>query len=178
VSSVSDRGPLPLVQATCVLIGAGAVLIRGVPGSGKSSLAATLIARDGPRLPVRLVADDAVLVRAASGRLVAIAPEPTAGRIEMRGLGLVARPYERRAVVRLVADLVDPETIERLPETADATTVIADVIVPRIAVPAGDQVAADRVLAALSQGLSPGRPAGPVSAPQATYTGPRMRFRA
>lgn len=146
-----DRRPLPLVQATCVLIGAGAVLIRGAPGSGKSALAAALLARDGTRLPVRLVADDAVSVVARGDRLVAIAPEPIRGLMEMRGVGILPGPHEPRAVVRLVVDMVAPDRVERLPGPAEATVAIAGVVLPRIAVPAGDAAATGRVLAVLER---------------------------
>ncbi|WP_436643499.1 HPr kinase/phosphorylase [Microbaculum sp. FT89] len=142
-----NNRPLPLVQATCVLIGAGAVLIRGEPGSGKSALAAALLGRDGPRLPVRLVADDAVSVVACGDRLVAIAPDPIRGLMEMRGVGIIAGPHEPRAVVRLVVDMLAPARVERLPGAAEATVAIAGVVLPRIAVPAGDPAATDRVLA-------------------------------
>lgn len=143
-----DR-PLRLVQATCVLVGPGAVLIRGEPGRGKSSLAAALIARSDSRRAVRLVADDAVRLLACGDRLVALAPEPTRGRIEMRGVGIVATPFEPRAVVRLVVDLVDPLAVERLPD-ADAKVEIAGIELPHIALPGGDPASADRVLAALA----------------------------
>ncbi|MEJ8575031.1 hypothetical protein [Microbaculum marinum] len=151
--------PMSLVQATCVLVGAGAVLIRGAPGSGKSSLAAALLALSGPGRLVRLVADDAVLVRAASGRLVAVAPAPIRGAMEVRGLGIVPTSFEPRAVVRLVADLVAADRIERLPAGADARAVLCGVDLPRLALPAGDPAARERIVAALA--LAGGdRPAG------------------
>ena len=146
----SGTEALPLLQATCVLVGAGAVLIRGRPGSGKSSLAAALLSGDGPRCPVRLVGDDAVLICPSGGRLVAFAPDRARGLIEMRGLGLVAAPCEPRAVVCLVVDLVEPGAVERLPDPADAAMVVSGVEIPRLALPAGDAASPDRVRAALS----------------------------
>lgn len=156
----SDAGSLPLLQATCVLVGAGAVLIRGRPGSGKSSLAAALLAGDGPRGLVRLVGDDAVRICRAGGRLVAFAPEPARGLIEMRGLGLIAAACEPRAVVRLVVDLVEAGAVERLPDPVDAVTTVLGVEIPRIALPAGDAASPERVRAALSAALS-GRSTSP-----------------
>ena len=103
------------VHATCVEWGGGAVLLRGPPGSGKSDLGLRLIDDGG-----RLVADDQVQLDAIEGFLVASAPPPIAGKIEVRGLGPTELPEEKVAVsaqVALIADLVDGE-VERLPEPA------------------------------------------------------------
>lgn len=101
------------VHATCVEWSGGAVLLRGPPGSGKSDLGLRLIDGGG-----RLVADDQVQLDVIGGTLVAGAPPPIAGRIEVRGLGLIDLPEERvrpTANVVLIADLVGLE-VERLPE--------------------------------------------------------------
>lgn len=137
----------PLVQATCLLIGAGAVLIRGEPGSGKSALAADLIDRCDETTFIRLVGDDAIHVQAAGGRLVAFAPEPTRGLIEMRGIGLRPVPFEPRAVVRLVVDLVPADAVERLPEEPAPITEIAGIRLPGARLPRQDPANARRVLA-------------------------------
>lgn len=122
------------VHASCVLFGARAVLIRGPAGSGKSQLALALIAaaRSG-RLPfARLVADDRVALIAAYGRLIASAPGPTRGLIEVRGLGIRRIEHEPRAVVGLVVDLASKDAA-RLPEPA-ATCEILRVRLPRLPV--------------------------------------------
>ncbi|MCZ6861202.1 MAG: HPr kinase/phosphatase C-terminal domain-containing protein [Alphaproteobacteria bacterium] len=99
------------IQGTCVAVDGAGVLLRGSSGSGKSDLALRLI--DGGAF---LVADDLTrLVREGEG-LVALAPERLAGRIEARGLGIVAVPHIARAPLVLIVDLVAPEAIERLPE--------------------------------------------------------------
>src|SRR5258706_794686 len=98
------------LHATCVAIGGAAVLLRGPSGAGKSDLALRLI-----EAGARLVSDDQVLLTAESGRLVARAPAPIAGQIEARGIGIVPVPTATSAPVALVADLVAPEDIERLP---------------------------------------------------------------
>ena len=142
--SPDDR---PLVQATCVVIGAGAVLIRGEPGSGKSTLAADLIAQSDETQFIRLVGDDAVRVQASGGRLIASTPETTRGLVEMRGLGLRSVPFEPRAVIRLVVDLVPVETIERLPEERGPGTQIAGIRLPNVTLPRCDPANAQRILA-------------------------------
>lgn len=120
-------------HASCVLVGARAVLIRGPAGSGKSHLALALIdaARAG-RIPfARLVADDRVALSAAHGRLIASAPDATRGLIEVRGLGIRRIEFEPRALVGLVIDLASADAA-RLPEPAATTCEILKLRLPRL----------------------------------------------
>lgn len=119
------------LHATCIALPDGAdgwsgVLLRGAPGAGKSDLALRLI-DDG----ARLVADDQTLIRNADGTLFARAPDTIAGKIEVRGLGIVALPYLESVALTLVCDLVAGDAVERHPgpETAD----IEGVGLPRLA---------------------------------------------
>jgi serine kinase of HPr protein (carbohydrate metabolism regulator) len=120
------------LHATCVVVGEAGLLIRGDAGSGKSTLARTLIqaARQDGRF-ARLVSDDRTRIRASHGRLVAEAVAPIAGRIEVRGAGILPAAYERRAVVRLIVDL-SAEEPPRLPELQDTTIVLCGIMVPRL----------------------------------------------
>ncbi|HEV2082254.1 MAG TPA: HPr kinase/phosphatase C-terminal domain-containing protein [Brevundimonas sp.] len=102
------------LHATCVALfgpaGWTGVLLTGASGSGKSDLALRLIHGGA-----RLVADDATLVWRDGEALHAACPDTIAGRMEVRGLGIVAAPS--RTVVRLglvVACVGHPP--ERLPE--------------------------------------------------------------
>ena len=97
------------LHATAVAIGGAAVLIEGRSGAGKSDLALQLIDRGAV-----LIADDRALVVRDGGRLVAKAPAAMAGRIEVRGLGVVAVPHVAQAPVALVIRLADED--QRLPE--------------------------------------------------------------
>lgn len=136
------------VHATCVEWGGGAVLLRGPPGSGKSDLGLRLI--DGG---CRLVADDQVQLDAIEGALVAGAPSPIAGKIEVRGLGLIDLPEERvrpAANVVLIADLVDGE-VERLPEPEHCT--LAGIDLPVLKLRPFEASAAAKVRAALEDCL-------------------------
>jgi len=99
------------IHATCVLMNAGGVLLRGPSGAGKSDLALRLIDRGG-----RLVADDRVDIRREDGELVATAPAPLQGLIEIRGVGIVRMPCAVDARIVLVVDLVSRAAVERLPE--------------------------------------------------------------
>lgn len=93
-----------------------AVLLRGPSGAGKSDLALRLIDRGA-----RLVADDQTHLARKGRALIASAPEAIAGRMEVRGLGIVALRRAQligRAPLALIVDLVPPDRIERMPEPA------------------------------------------------------------
>ena len=103
------------IHGTFVLLGDRGVLITGASGSGKSSLALDLIAHATGF--ARLVCDDQVLLeRRSGGRLVGRAPPVIGGRIEIRGIGIVARIFEKRAIIDLIVELVEPDVVERMPE--------------------------------------------------------------
>lgn len=142
-------GPL-LVAASCVLVGARAVLIRGPSGSGKSTLAWTLIREPGPLAFARLVCDDQVRVEARQGRLLASPVAAIAGRIEIRGLGIVPVACEPLARIGLVVDLEPAREVPRLPEVEDLRAELLGVALPRIAVPRRSPLAAALVRHAVS----------------------------
>jgi HPr kinase/phosphorylase len=99
------------IHATAVALDGVGVLLRGPSGSGKSDLALRLI--DGG---ARLIADDqTVIVRRGDG-LFAAPPAAIAGRLEVRGLGIVALDFAADTRLAAVFDLVSPQAIERLPE--------------------------------------------------------------
>ena len=114
-----------LIHATSVLIAGAGVLIRGPSGSGKSDLALRLIDAGA-----RLVADDQTEVTRSGATLVARAPAAIAGKLEVRGLGIVAVDAAPSAVLALAVDLVDPAAVERLP--AEATTEILGLPLPML----------------------------------------------
>lgn len=88
------------------------VLIQGPSGVGKSDLALRLIGQGW-----RLIADDWTHVWASGDHLYAAAPGTIAGRIEVRGLGIVAAPLHPLARIVLAIQSTH-EAIERLPEPA------------------------------------------------------------
>lgn len=97
------------VHATCVAIGGQGILLAGRPGAGKSDLALRLIDRGA-----RLVSDDYTLVRRDGRRLLGTAPPTIAGKLEVRGLGIVEMNPLEEAEVRLLVGLDEP--VLRLPE--------------------------------------------------------------
>lgn len=102
---------MSLIHGTCVELSGVAVLLRGAPGSGKSDLALRLIERGA-----RLIADDGVEIVAEAGALIAAPAAAIAGRLEVRGLGIVELPWLARGRLGLVVDLVAPSEVARLPE--------------------------------------------------------------
>ena len=139
---------LQTIHAGCVLIGEAGILIRGASGSGKSTLAREVVSRalQAGRF-ARLVSDDRTRIEARHGRLVAQPVKPLDGCIEVFGLGIIRRPHEPAAVIRLVIDLC--ESLPRYPEEPDGHVIICGVMVPRIRMQAG-AVSADIALACLS----------------------------
>ncbi|MDG5487143.1 HPr kinase/phosphatase C-terminal domain-containing protein [Sphingomonas sp. BGYR3] len=88
------------IHATCIAIQGRAVLIEGASGSGKSDLALRLIDRGAS-----LVSDDYTLVQRRDGQVMASAPDRIAGRIEVRGVGIVDMPFVAGVPVAMTVQL-------------------------------------------------------------------------
>jgi HPr kinase/phosphorylase len=108
MESTPDAGPRTL-HASCVALDGQGVLILGPSGSGKSAMALDLMA-----LGARLVADDRTVIAAGDGVPVAVCPPAIRGRIEARGIGILAADPSPPVPVVLVVDLGTPEP-DRLP---------------------------------------------------------------
>jgi len=87
-------------QSTCVAIGERAVLIEGLPGAGKSTLALELIDRGAV-----LVGDDSVLLENVRGHLLARPHPNTRALLEVRNLGILPFPCAQAVPVALVLAL-------------------------------------------------------------------------
>lgn len=103
--------PGTLRHATCIEAEGCGILLRGASGSGKSDLALRMIERGA-----RLVADDQVVLSEEHGAVWASPPPELAGRMEIRGVGVVSVKHAPRARVWLVCDLVAADCVPRLPE--------------------------------------------------------------
>lgn len=97
------------LHATAVACHGHVVLLLGASGSGKSDLALRLIDRGA-----MLVADDRVVLRREGARLLADPPATIAGRMEMRGVGIVGMPWIAGLPVALAIGLGGP--VDRLPQ--------------------------------------------------------------
>ncbi|WBO24138.1 HPr kinase/phosphorylase [Sphingomonas abietis] len=115
-----------LVHASCVAIGGRAVLLSGRSGSGKSDLALRLIDRGAA-----LVSDDYTEIRRRDGRLFATPPARLAGKIEVRGIGIVEMPHLAEAEVALMIDL--ESMVARMPDAATRRLAGRDVPVASLA---------------------------------------------
>ena len=133
---------MALLHASCVAVDGVGVLIRGKPGAGKSDLALRLIDTGAA-----LVADDSCETSVRGGSLYVTAPTTIAGKLEIRGYGIVKLPARAEATVGLVVDLKAEAEIERLPETA--TCDIDGVALPLLTVDAFSASAPAKVRMAL-----------------------------
>jgi len=136
------------IWGTVVSIDGRGVLLRGPSGSGKSDLALRLMDSGAG-----VVADDRAEISREGDRLIARAPEALAGRMEVRGIGIVAVPPVQRASLVLVVDLVPAEQVPRMPDPGRWTHL--GVSVPLIALHALEPSAPAKVRMAVRQVSAP-----------------------
>src|SRR5215210_109728 len=98
-----------MLHASTVALDGRAVLISGPSGSGKSDLTLRLLDRG-----FSLVSDDQTLVRREDGRLIASAPPAIAGKLEIRGIGIVDMDHVTDMPVALFVELTSE--FQRLPD--------------------------------------------------------------
>ena len=131
-----------LVQASAVAIDGRALLIEGAPGAGKSSLALALIDRGA-----ELIGDDGVQLQRVQQSILAKPPPNIAGKLEIRGVGIVDLPVVA-APVALILSLT--EDAPRFPDPIQHRPVLG-VAIPVLQFRAGDAVQALRAEWALKQ---------------------------
>lgn len=103
--------PPVTVHGTCIAIGARGVILVGASGAGKSDLALRLIDRGAT-----LVADDRCELSLLGGALLCRPPDLLAGKIEVRGLGIIDRPWTAPVPIAIAVRLA--ERYERMPDHA------------------------------------------------------------
>lgn len=124
---MSDPVHLPeTVHATCVAIRGTGVLLCGRSGSGKSDLALRLMDRGA-----LLVSDDYTTLRYRQGQLLATPPQQIAGKIEVRGIGIVDADHLSEAPVSLCIVLDGP--VDRMPPERFGTRRFAGHPLPALA---------------------------------------------
>lgn len=138
------------LHASAVALPQGGVLLLGAAGSGKSSLAALLIAQHQGQL----IADDRVCLAPDTSarhgdrgaRLKASPPDKLTGLLELRGLGIATYPFAP-AIIDLAVNLVPRQDVPRI---ADAQFFSHEgARVPLIALNAFDTATAVTILQAL-----------------------------
>ena len=131
------------VHASCVALEGRAVLITGPSGSGKSDLTLRLLDRG-----FTLVSDDQTLVRRDGDRLIATAPASIAGKLEIRGIGIVEMETVSDVPAALLVELTSD--IRRLPDDSRERPVLS-VPLPLVSVDALTASAPSKVALALDR---------------------------
>lgn len=131
------------LHASTVALDGRAVLITGRSGSGKSDLALRLIDRG-----FTLVSDDQTVVRRDGGRLLASAPPQIAGKLEIRGIGIMEMEIESDVPVALLVELTGE--MERLPDDSRERPILG-VSIPLVRIDSLTASAAAKVALALDR---------------------------
>lgn len=134
------------IHASCVAIDGVAVLIEGASGAGKSDLALRLIDRGAT-----LVSDDYTQLVRRKAELIARPPANLAGKIEVRGIGIVEMAHVAEVPVGLIVAIV--ETPPRMPGPGRRRK-LAGVELREIALPSLEPSAPVKVELALRQRLA------------------------
>ena len=120
-----------------------AVLIRGPSGSGKSDLALRLLDRG-----FALVSDDQTIVSRDGNRLIASAPPTIAGKLEVRGVGIVEMEHEDEVPIAIVVELTSD--IQRIPDDSREQFILG-IALPLVSIDALTASAPSKVALALDR---------------------------
>jgi serine kinase of HPr protein (carbohydrate metabolism regulator) len=130
------------LHASTVSSDGRAVLITGPSGSGKSDLALRLLDRG-----FTLVSDDQTIVKRDGDRLLASAPPTIAGKLEVRGIGIVEMDRTNDVPVALLIELTGD--IQRLPDDSRERPILG-VKLPIVSIDAMTASAPSKVALALN----------------------------
>ena len=131
------------VHASSVAVDGRAVLITGPSGSGKSDLALRLLDRG-----FTLVSDDQTIIKKDGTRLLASAPPTIAGKLEIRGIGIIDLEHVDGVPVALIVELTGD--IQRLPDDSRERPILG-IKLPFITIDAMTASAPSKVSLALNR---------------------------
>jgi len=130
------------------------MLLLGDAGAGKSDLALQLVTTafldNGSLVTIRLISDDQVSLSRSLDDLIATPPPRIAGKIEVRGIGILPIAFEQGIKIVLAIAIRPAHEIERLPQI-QATHTILDVELPLIAVDGSKPGAPSKIVMAALQ---------------------------
>jgi len=140
------RGPrlsAETIHSSTVASDGRAVLISGPSGSGKSDLALRLLDRG-----FTLVSDDQTIVKRDGDRLLASAPPTIAGKLEIRGIGIVEMERTDNVPVALIVELTGD--LQRFPDDSRERPILG-VRLPLVTIDAMTASAPSKVALALDR---------------------------
>ncbi|MEO6360952.1 MAG: HPr kinase/phosphatase C-terminal domain-containing protein [Sphingomicrobium sp.] len=131
------------VHASTVAVEGRAVMIMGPSGSGKSDLTLRLLDRG-----FTLVSDDQTIVKRQGEKLIATPPPQLAGKLEIRGVGIVDMEHDSDIPIALIVELTSD--IQRLPDDSRERPILG-VPIPLVSIDAMTASAASKVALALDR---------------------------
>ncbi|MGN6590263.1 MAG: HPr kinase/phosphorylase [Sphingomicrobium sp.] len=142
----NERGPrlsAETVHASTVALDGRAVLITGPSGSGKSDLTLRMLDRG-----FTLVSDDQTIVKKIGNALLASAPPTIAGKLEIRGVGIVEMERTDNVPVALIVELTSE--FQRLPDDSRERPILG-LKIPLVTIDAMTASAPSKVAIALDR---------------------------
>lgn len=136
------------IHANALVLGETGLLLLGPSGAGKSALSLALIQRYEARGDfARLVGDDRIALAPVNGRLIARPHPAIAGKLEIRGLGLMRVPHEAACALAAVVEICPPGAPPpRLPDNGQDSATLHGIALPRLFIPDASDISVARIV--------------------------------